>query len=235
MKTTTYLFLLLSAALGGGPAAAATTSYEGTLAASDSVFLFVVTVPAPGTVTVRTFGFGGGVNAAGTPILAGGMDPFLAIFVGTGPEAPIFTDALLNPYGTSLDLSNYPDFAGCPPAGAPMIGGAPECGDVGMSIALPPGDYTVVLSDGQYIANAVFDNGTLGEGFTDLTGGEFCNLVINGVDCPNDTGAFALDITTPDRLPTVPEPAPAALVSTVLLGLVLRCAWRGCARAAAKN
>jgi len=28
---------------------------------------------------------------------------------------------------------------------------------------LAPGTYTVVLSDGQYIANAVFDNGTLGE------------------------------------------------------------------------
>ena len=33
-----------------------------------------------------------------------------------------------------------------------------------MSVSLATGLYTVVLGDGQSIANAVFDNGTLGEG-----------------------------------------------------------------------
>ena len=76
--------------------------------------------------------------------------------------------------------------------------------------------YTVVLSGGLNIANAVFDNGTLGEGFSDfLTGGQFCNLLINGVDCPNTSGNYALDIVAPSA--TVPEPA------FVPLGAVLFC------------
>jgi hypothetical protein len=65
--------------------------------------------------------------------------------------------------------------------------------------SLAGGTYTILLSDGQYIANAVFDNGTLGEGFTDLTGGVFCNTVdtTTGTPCPNTSGAYALDVTTP--------------------------------------
>jgi hypothetical protein len=87
--------------------------------------------------------------------------------------ATILTDGMGDPFGTSLDLSNYenPDFGGCPPAGAPVIGGSAQCGDITMVLpSLAAGTYTVVLSDGQYFANAVYDNGTLGEGFADYTG-----------------------------------------------------------------
>ncbi len=165
-----------------------TVSYTGTLAAPDQPAFFTFTLSSAATVTLQTFGFGGGVNAAGTIIPSGGTDPFLAIFSGPGNGASIVTDALSNPYGTSLDLTNYTGFIGCPPAAAPVIGGSPVCGDIRMSLALVVGTYTVVLSDGQYIGNAVFDNGTLGEGFTDLPGGVFCTLSINGVDCPNTSG-----------------------------------------------
>ena len=58
--------------------------------------------------------------------------------------------------------------------------------------ALAAGTYTIVLSDGQYIANAVDDNGTLGEGFTDFTGDQFCNVDINGSARPNTSGNYAL-------------------------------------------
>jgi hypothetical protein len=83
--------------------------------------------------------------------------------------------------------------------------------------SLAAGTYTVILSDGEYIANAVFDNGTLGAGFSDFTGGQFCNIDINGVGCTN-SGAYAFDIT---GLPaaSVPEPAPIALFGSLLLGL----------------
>ena len=78
--------------------------------------------------------------------------------------------------------------------------------------SLAAGTYTVVLSDGEYQANAVFDNGTLGEGFSDFTGGAFCNVDINGVACPDPLGgAYAFDITglpgTGPPPPPVPEPA----------------------------
>jgi hypothetical protein len=199
-------------------------SYTGTLSSSTDVVEETFTLSSPGTIGLQTWGFGGGTNAAGDVISPGGTDPFLAIFSGIGASATILTDGMGNPFGTSLDLSNYgnPNFLGCPPAGAPVIGGSAQCGDITMTLpSLAAGTYTVALSDGQYIPQAVFDNGTLGEGFSDLTGGGFCNLVINGVGCPDSLGgAYAFDIT---GLPgaAVPEPATGTWVGTVLLGWAL--------------
>ena len=200
-------------------------SYIGAMVNSTDVVEKTFTLSAPATIGLQTWGFGGGTDAAGNVISSGGTDPFLAIFSGTGAGATILTDGASNPFGTSLDLTNYdnPNFLGCPPAGAPAIGGSPQCGDISMTLpSLAAGTYTVVLSDGQYIANAVFDDGSLGEGFTDFTGGGFCNVAINGVGCPDSLGgAYAFDITgLPSAVATVPEPAfGGMLMGTLLLGL----------------
>ena len=199
-------------------------SYIGTLSSSTDVVEKTFTLSSAATIGLQTWGFGGGTNAAGTVISPGGTDPFLAIFFGTGGSATILTDGMGNPYGTSLDLSNYgnPNFLGCPPAGAPVIGGSPQCGDISMTLpSLAAGTYTVVLSDGEYQANAVFDNGTLGEGFADFTGGGFCNVDINGVACPNTSGAYAFDITGLPGVAPVPEPDSGVLAITALLGSAL--------------
>jgi hypothetical protein len=200
-------------------------SYTGTLSTSTDVVEQTFTLSSPTTIGLQTWGFGGGTNAAGTLIAPGGTDPFLAIFFGTGASATILTDGMANPYGTSLDMTNYgnPNFLGCPPAGAPIVGGFPQCGDITMTLpSLAAGTYTVVLSDGEYQANAVFDNGTLGEGFTDFTGGGFCNIDINGVGCPNTSGAYAFDITGLPSGAAVPEPAfGGILLATAVLGLAL--------------
>jgi len=202
---------------------ASSISYTGTLTSSTDVVEETFTLSSPATIGLQTWGFGGGTNAAGDVILPGGTDPFLGIFSGTGAGATILTDGGGNAFGTSLDLSNYgnPSFLGCPPAGTPLIGGLPQCGDIAMTLtSLAAGTYTVILTDGQYVPQAAFDNGSLGEGFNDFTGGAFCNVAINGVDCPNTSGAYAFDITT---LPasSVPEPAPVALVGAALIGLAL--------------
>jgi hypothetical protein len=220
------LFMFSFLALAPAGLQADFASYTGTLADSTAVVEKTFTLSAPATIGLQTWGFGGGMNAAGDVIAAGGTDPFLAIFSGAGPGATILTDGASNPFGTSLGLSNYgsPNFLGCPPAAAPMIGGSPQCGDISMTLpSLAAGTYTVVLSDGQYIANAVYNNGTLGEAFSDFTGGAFCNLDINGVACPDTLGgAYAFDITgLPGAVAAVPEPAFAGtLLGTVLLSLV---------------
>jgi PEP-CTERM motif len=220
--TRLFLITVFAALLVVPPAFADTVSSEsftGTLASSDSVFVTTITISAGTDILLQTYGFGGGTNAQGTAIAPGGTDPFLAIFSGVGGSAAILTDGMGDPYGTSVDLTNYASFTGCPPAGALDFGG-PICADVTMSLsALDAGTYTVVFSDGQYIANAVFDNGTLGEGFSDLTGGVFCNIANNGVNCPNPLGgAYALDITTTSPS-SVPEPGTLALLGSGLFAL----------------
>jgi hypothetical protein len=213
-------------------ARASGTSLTGTLADPESTFDYTLNLASTSTITLQTYGFGGGTNQAGQAISAGGTDDFLAIFAGTGDGATILTDGFGNPYGTSLDISNYGSFVGCPPANTVSDFGSTTCGDITMTIPnLAAGTYTIVLSDGDYFANAVFDNGTLGEGFTDLTGGTFCNLQDStGVDCPNISGAYALDIT---GLPAAVTPEPPSLLlfgtGFFVMGWAIR-KWKGLAR-----
>jgi len=190
---------LLAALLAVQAATGATISYTGALASpEDASTQITVTLASAGSLSLQTWGFGGGTNAALALIPAGGFDPFVGLFSGTGAGAA-FID------GTSDDLSNFPGNQGCPPAGTVTIGGSPVCGDVAMSFSLPAGTYTVLLTDGAYIPNAVFEtNGMLGDGFTDLTSGfQTCD---NAGNCVPDTANWALDITTPGSGGTVPEP-----------------------------
>jgi hypothetical protein len=177
MKNLRWIVLLCLLCFASGSAFASAVTYTGTLAGSQYYDEITFSVSGTQSISLQTYGFG-----------MGGTDPFLAVFNGTGSGASILA-------GTSLDLSNFGSFAGCPPATAPTIGGSSVCGDAAMSFTLSAGTYTVLLSDGDLIANAVYDNGTVGQGFTNFTGGQFCNLLINGVACPNTNGYYDLVIS----------------------------------------
>src|SRR5271154_3338099 len=145
------------------------TSYVGTLSNPNDTFEVTLTLASASDVTLQTYGFGGGTNQAGTLIAPGGTDPFVGLFSGLGLGATFIN-------GTSLDLTNYTP--GCPPAGTVSNFGDTTCGDVTLVFdALAAGTYTVLLSDGQFIPGAAIGAGTtLGDGFFDLTGGQFCNI-----------------------------------------------------------
>jgi hypothetical protein len=197
-----------------------TVSYTGALSNPEDTAAISVTLSADGSIVLQSYGFGGGINAAGTTIAAGGFDPFVGLFSGTGDGA-VFVD------GTSDILTNYTP--GCPPAGTVMLGSTATCGDVNLQFTgLAAGTYTVVLSDGAYLPAALFEDpgGVLGDGFFDLTGGVFQTCDTNG-DCNDDTADWALDITTSgtSAAPPVPEPASVELAAT---GVLLVVGWMYC-------
>jgi hypothetical protein len=216
-----------------------TATYTGTLASSTDTVDITLTLSSAANVTLQSFGFGGGTDGTNT-FAADGTDPFLAVFSGTGAGATILTDGMGNVYATASDLANYSSFMGCPPAGYVSFGGLPTCGDITMSIAdLAAGTYTIVLSDGSYIAEAYFEGagGMLGDGFVDFTGGVFCNIQnsVNGAGCPdaNSTGNYALDVTTSPIVTNAPEPATLPLLALGLLGFGAIRSFRGTLRRAA--
>ena len=206
-----------------GSALADSASYTGTLASSSDTYSLVFNVAGTTNenVTFQTWGFGGGVNAAGQTIAIGGFDPFIGVFSGTGAAAAILTDGLGNAYGVSDLLSNFTSFSGCPPAGTVNIGGS-VCGDITMSLSLVPGTYTFLLTTAGNIPNAVFDNGTLGEGFSGFPGGAFqtCNTDSTGATtCANDTANWAFDLTTSGGSVPTPEPGSLMLLASGLCGV----------------
>ena len=198
-------------------------SFTGNLSSPSSPVIQPFTVSTAGTITIQTWGFGGGTNAAGTLITPGGIDPLVAIFSGIGPGASIFNIGgdPNNPAGTSDTLTNFSSFAGCPPAGMVMIGagaGSSVCGDIRMVLSLSVGTYTLVVGDADYQPNALIDpasTGILGDGFTDFTGGVFetCNTNNAGnTTCVTRSSQYAVDISGPGIV--TPEPGTLVLLGT---------------------
>jgi hypothetical protein len=216
------LCLLAATAVG---LSAESVSYTGTLSTPEDVFEANFTLTASGPVTIQTWGFGGGINAAGQTIAAGGFDPLIALFSGTGPTATIVTDGSGNTLADADNLYNPPwSFVGnCGPAGLVAIGTNNDCGDDLMQATLGAGTYTLVLSDSNYQPYAIFypfDPPTLGAGFAPLDSGVFqtCDS-IDGV-CITTNGDYAVDIITPDESQAAtPEPSPLYLLGAGLLGL----------------
>lgn len=129
---------------------AANFSFTGSLDAPSTVQFFDFNVAAPSNVTLRSWSYAGGVNAAGTVIARGGFDPILALFAlpgggfigqnddGVGvavdplsnrPFDTLFT-ALLAPGDYRVSVMVFPNFAVGPNlsdgfVGAPNFDDAP--------------------------------------------------------------------------------------------------------------
>jgi hypothetical protein len=109
-----------------GRASAADFSFSNNLANDNDVAQFTFSIVAPATVTLRTFSYGGGTNAAGTTIPLGGFDPILAVFDSAG----VFVDEN--------------DDGDCPPL--TIDPNTDDCYDTYLVLTdLAAGDYTVTV------------------------------------------------------------------------------------------
>jgi len=226
-KTITRPLCLLAATAFG--LSADSFSFTGTLNSPEDVFETAFTLTAADTVTFQTWGFGGGTNAAGQVTAGGGFDPLIALFSGPIATATMYVDGSGNPLADADNLSNPPwSYVGnCPPAGTVAIGANNDCGDDFIQTALAAGTYTLVLTDANYIPNAVFDNGALSEGFVDFTDGMFqtCDPGSNACITPN--GNYAVDIVSAqsDLTTAAATPEPSAL-PLLAAGLVALFGWK---------
>lgn len=130
-------------AAGSMSVRAADISFTGHLASDNDVQLFSFTLAASSDVTLRTWSYAGGMNAAGSLVSAGGFDPIVSLFFGSGATA-LLIGANDDGFGVAAD----------PDTGLAFDSSLE-------SAALPAGNYTVALTQ---VAN--FANGpTLGDGF----------------------------------------------------------------------
>lgn len=190
------LFAIKALSLGvlaASLASAANFSFTGSLTRDDEVQLFNFTVGSTSTVTLRTWSYAGGVNAAGTTIARGGFDPILALFNGSG--------ALINQNDDGG--SNVP---------ADSVTGAEF--DTYLQSSLTPGTYTVSVMQYDNFANgpnlsngfAVTNDPTFTSSFG-CSNGRLCD-----VNADNRTSAWAFDILGVDAASVPNQPTPPSAV-----------------------
>lgn len=121
------------------PANAANLSFTGNLADANAIQSFFFTADGTSTVTFRSYGWGGGTNAQGRTIVAGGFDPLLTLFNGT-------TGAFLLEQDNNSQLPQNPDFQ--------------------LSQVLAAGSYRAVISASGNFANGAFPGGNFSDGFS---------------------------------------------------------------------
>lgn len=179
-------FFLAALPIGIGfatPAMATDFSFVGSLADPNEVQLFEFFVPADSTVTLRTWSYAGGTNAAGDIIVRGGFDPILALFNSVGALIGQNDDGGLNVMADAVTGQRFDTF---------------------FQQNLAAGNYTVSV-----MAFSNFANGpNLSDGFGG--GGSFTDFV---GDRRTNAWAFdILNVGEAVQVGGVPEPATWAML-----------------------
>ena len=126
-------FLVLFCIAAAQLCAASGASYTGNFAADADVREIFFTLSAPGSVTLRTLSYAGGVNSAGATIPAGGFDPTISVFDSGGR------------------LVAYNRDGGCGNVAADAV--TSFCWDSFLQVSLPAGNYTAVLTQSENLPN----------------------------------------------------------------------------------
>jgi hypothetical protein len=196
-------------------------SATGTFGTSEDIFLEPFTLSGNTAITVQTWGFGGGTNAAGAGIPSGGFDSLVALFSGTPAAATILMNAG-NPVGSDPATTQF--FSGCPPAGKVSIGSESLCGDNKLTVTLGAGSYILLLTDADF-EPAGFNPGSSSaldltdpNNYGDLTGGVFQTCNDQGV-CITPNANFAVDLSG-GRVTGTPEPGSFLLLGSGLVVLI---------------
>ena len=198
--------LALAALSAQSAAQAATQSLTGSFTQDDERASIAFNVAMDGDVVLQTWSFGGGINAAGASIAAGGFAPVLSIFTAGG------------------------DLIGLAQAGVADCGACNTDAATGFRWDV---SWSATLGAGSYLAVLTQDDNTpfgpaLGDGFSRDGQGNFTGPTFLGadgafilVDASQRDGHWALDVTTP-----VPEPATWAMLLAGVGLLALRAAGK---------
>ena len=185
-------------------AKSANFSFRGTFNQDDSVQVLTFTLASSGTVTIRSFGYEGGTNSAGTVIPAGGFDTTLALF---------------NSLGT---LIAFNDDGPAPPLVVDPVTGF--TGDSLLTLNLAAGTYRAALTEFDNVPNGNFAAGFFEQGKGNFTPGltgcpasAFCAFSAAAPGFSLRNGNWALDIVGATQI--VPEPGSLVLFIFGLVGL----------------
>ena len=174
------------------PGFAADFSFTGAFQQDDERRDFLVTTGRATNLLIRTFSYGGGTNASGAAVPAGGFDPTIAVFDAAGLLIAVQKDS------------------DCEGAQASF------CWDARLNLAVPAGTYRVVLTQAENLPHGPFvEDGFVHDGagnFTDISE-LISNSGFTDSSLNKRNGSFAVDILGVDTAQSGGVPNANALVS----------------------